>query len=236
MERQSLRPIIEGAHLILNSPLRERGLLAKGNLGQKALLSRINEIPLRDVWGLFSWYEKSEAFAGMVDIGGNRSDFAGKVFEDVAFIHTALGFPYQAVLSPLETKEVFNVLYPNAATIKFSFTESLNGVYLPDGLIVDIGSGIITNSLEYTTAGLNERFFEKIHAFEARKKYLKDLADANLTIVVPNGAIGDFDAVRGRNGIEVIELPFGRTIFRRAIDRFTQKSISKERKGELVAS
>lgn len=159
--------------------LTERRELLTSNVEQRRILSMVKEgqIQLGNWRSLFDWYARSEMFKKVIEsnngnspvsLNGNkyrklRSDFGGRVFEDIAFVYAAVKFAEHIVLSPKETLDVFKRTYHGRRITNFPFgKESIVGVSVPDGLVVDVKTGEVLKILEFSLDRKVNRFAGKI--------------------------------------------------------------------------
>src|SRR3989344_2609695 len=88
----------------------------------------------------------------LIDI---QEKFAAVVFEDLAwrYLQGELGSD-KIVLSPQQTFTLYQIAYPRKRVKKhnFGFTRSIEGVYLPDGLVISVNgeTAFITGVCEYS--------------------------------------------------------------------------------------
>ncbi|MEK7450420.1 MAG: hypothetical protein AAB662_00600 [Patescibacteria group bacterium] len=183
--------------------LSEREELLASNVEQRRVLSMIKEgqiVP--ENWrSLFDWYAQSEMFKKVIEsnngnspvsLNGNthrklRSDFSGRIFEDIAFIYAAVKFAEHIVLSPKETLVVFKRIYPDRKITNFPFgKESIAGVSVPDGLVVDGKTGKVLKILEFSLDRKVNRFAGKIRTILQGKEGLtEEFGGSTFLFVIP---------------------------------------------------
>jgi hypothetical protein len=191
------------------------------NLEQRGILGGLEkgQIPPPDQYQeFFSWYSKSDFLKKVTEgIRGSRAELIGSVFENIAFIGMAVKSG-KTVLSPRETVGVFGKLFPSVQRHLFPFgRESLHGIYVPDGLIID-GEGNIESELEYTCArNPDHSIYEKrIIALRRRIRYMRDKGfteSTNFLLVVPRPHRDSADPYKSIPDITLAELPFDRRVF-----------------------
>lgn len=183
--------------------LTERRELLTSNVEQRRILSMVKEgqIKLEDWRSLFHWYAQSEMFKNVIKSNnGNspislngkkhrklRSDFGGRVFEDIAFIYAAVKFAKYIVLSPKETLDVFKGIYPGSRIVHPSiFQTTISGVSVPDGLIVDPRTGEVLKILEFSLDRKVNRFAGKIRTIlQGRERLNKEFGGGTFLFVIP---------------------------------------------------
>ncbi|MBI2657434.1 hypothetical protein HYX08_01935 [Candidatus Woesearchaeota archaeon] len=140
--------------------------------------------------------------------------FAGKIFEEVAFIYLVQHLRDFTVLSPKRTKRFFDLLYPNASDIANpAGFDSLDRVQVPDGLIVKSygSSRKITGFCEFTITENHEIVERKVKGYLAiQSEHTEFFRRANLYFVTPHEGFRCFPQ---DTRFRMITLPFTRAEF-----------------------
>lgn len=239
-----LRP--KGVDVANPSFLPKRENLLISNAEQKRVLSMVKDgqiIP--DKWReLFSWYAKSDMFRAVLrskdsdslvslDVNENfkpKDDFAGRVFEDIAFIYAAVKFAKYIVLSPKETLDVFSGIYSGARIVNFPFgKESIAGVSVPDGLVIDPKTGKVLKILEFSLVKREDSIGRKISRFKQRRRKLnRDFGGSTLLFVMPQTNPVSEQIRNNGASVSLYQLPFSRRLFRNFVNqRFVESVLGK---------
>lgn len=221
----------------------ERAELFTSNVEQRRILSMVKEgqiVP--EDWGnLFDWYAQSEMFKkviesddgnSLVSLNGNNGskrehDFAGRVFEDIAFIYVAVKFAKHIVLSPKETLDVFKRMYPDPEIINFSpFETTIAGVSVPDGLVVDRETGKVLKILEFSLDKNADRIAGKVRTIlQGRERLNKEFGGSTFLFVMPQTFPVHQSIKDNRASVSSHQLPFNRKDFGGYINYLYERNI-----------
>lgn len=151
-----------------------------------------------------------------------RTDFVGKLFQDMAYmVLTGLQPQSRILLSPMRTRDFYAKLYPKAERTQHRFElDSLAGISAPDGILVEEHEGIerIISVYEFTLTGYDSYFENKYNGFNIDKKHFpKIFANADILFVVPKGYNLRNKAIKNGD-IKIYEMPFTHKQFRNFIN------------------
>lgn len=143
-------------------------------------------------------------------------NFAGVVFQDIAYSICALGCDdSRVVFSPENTSGIWTMLYPNKNIISHRFDQrALENAYVPDGILVDKSKASNTSNrfvfklYEYSLVRMTEENLEKqLNAITIQHKKFPGLfAEASVGFVIP--ITFPLPKLKGeREGIEFLQLP-----------------------------
>lgn len=154
---------------------------------------------------------------GRTDAGKNpysendfRVRFRGKIMEELGY--SVLSSIYESgdrvIISPDETLSYYKNLHPRVGIKRNYFQRSLDGIYTPDGLMIDPKTRRITNILEYTTSLATKREDQirsaLFHTSHSANILLKS---AKIAVVFPDQSISK-ETRRKFSDVELIKLPF----------------------------
>ena len=155
------------------------------------------------------------------EINKLRNDFAGEVFQDIAYSVCALDCDDSRVLlSPEKTSELWITLYPDKEIVTHLYgQEALENAYVPDGLIVDKSKGLVVKLYEYSLVRMNERDLEdQLKAIRIQyERFPWLLSEASVEFVIPM----TFPSPRLRDQedrVKFLQLPITRVEFGHFID------------------
>lgn len=157
--------------------------------------------------------ELSEIISGGKSGKKYRTGFRGKMFERLA--HLTLSAKNagtdKAVISPRKTFEFLKSLNPNATVTEHEAGQtSLDGIYVPDGLIVDMQDGRprIIEVLEYTTSLKTKLNSSQVDNINMLSFSLPALGDVTFVIVYSGQDIPDEERKYFDGIAELEELSF----------------------------
>lgn len=232
-----------GVNLASLSFLPEREGFPTPNTEQKRVLSMVEkgEIPLNDWKSLFKWYARSDMFKAVIkskdgnssiSLNGNKnrklkSDFAGRVFEDIAFIYVAAKFAKHIVLSPEETLGVFRRIYSDPEIINFfPFETTIVGVSVPDGLVIDGKTGKVLKILEFSLDKKVDRIAGKIRTIlQGRERLNKEFGESTFLFVMPQTFPVPQSIRDNGASVSLHQLPFNRKWFGGFINYLFEKCV-----------
>ncbi|MBI4452176.1 hypothetical protein HY637_01985 [Candidatus Woesearchaeota archaeon] len=203
-----------------------------------------------DIDIIFLKFERNELFIQLIEqakayLGGQRSqgeinsfqsDFAGAVYENLAYILLGAAQPQASILlSPDRTAEFYARLHPNAPRRRHPLKgNQIHGFYTPDGAVIDMSGGrlLISSVCDYTLfprenakegARLpKDEYFTKKHL-----RFRQELArfpqlfrNASLSFFIPKNGYRP-KILAGMANFE--EMPFSADEFRKYVDSLTTK-------------
>lgn len=213
--------------------------------GQEALsnLPRLIEESVRDTEDLqrqftgfkpgmdiLSWHKKTDRFKYVCgeaqrfrkgirrssEIDGLHHNFAGVVFQDIAYTVCALDCDdSRVVLSPEKTSEFWTILYPNKKIVYHPYGQkSLGDVYIPDGILVDKSKSFVFKLYEYSLVRMNDENLEKkLKSIRIQHKRFPGLfADTSVEFVIPR-TFPLPELKGGGDKVEFLQLPITRIQF-----------------------
>ncbi|GEM_PF-4854955 len=140
-------------------------------------------------------------------------DFAGMVFQDMAFMFFMFISQTKpeslTLVSPERTRALYRKLFPRATLAHYPFRDdSLSKVNVPDGILVR-EDGSVAAICEYSLNGGHDYFQNKVEGFNRQNEVFgKILNGAKLIVVTPTFR------EHKPSGLEVVELPFNHHQFR----------------------
>jgi len=141
--------------------------------------------------------------------------FAGRLNQDMIYNFFVNREPRPNILlSPERTLEFYKKLYPNKPTTKNTLGfDSLEGISVPDGIIVKEHEGIAA-VCEYTLRGDKETFEKKYNGFCINKEHFPQVfANANLLFAVLSDTYLPISITR-QTEVKVKRIPFKHKQFR----------------------
>jgi len=150
-----------------------------------------------------------------------ENNFAGLVFQDIAYSFCALGCDdSRVVFSPEKTSELWTMLYPNKKIVSHPYGQvTLENVHVPDGILVDKSKNSVSKLYEYSLVRMDEKDLEKqLKAITIQHRKFPGLfAQASVEFVIP--VTFPLPKMEGeREGIEFLQLPITRDQFGHFID------------------
>lgn len=194
-----------------------------------------NLIPTRKE--LFSQFKASEHFQELYASAGkfyrqvhtqdeltkDNESFAGAVFEWIAYSYLKDRFESDncILLPPLDTLEVYRLLFPNARLALHRYENySLYGYSVPDGLLIkeDTGKHLrIKAVFEYSLFGEEDHFAKKYYSFHKdRQKFPELFSEAFFLIATPSTR-NHFE-IESNPDVQSVYLPFTHGQFRNFTD------------------
>lgn len=159
-----------------------------------------------------------------------RSRFVGALFEELTFDAMGGIVEPQVLLPPHSTYEYFQqYLYPHAPLSPHTFTDSLDGISVPDGILLTVGDeeSFPQATYEYTlrqgeNSQVNHNYFRhKYHAHRWRQREFPHLFSGTPLVFVTPSKPGLAEQIQtvGNGDIEVVQLPFSHKAFGVYADR-----------------
>lgn len=172
---------------------------------------------------VFSAYEQSgffkEVFAEAANdalIAENDDEFKRHV-DGFAFSKIAYGYLSahrnhgETVLSSKAALDIQKKTFPQSEVMNYTLGRtSLNGIYVPDGFLVN-PSGKITGVVEYTLSANPQKLSKQYWSFRRIKEEQSELFDATksrFVLVVPNSFKNDM--FQGNSDVECVKVPISR--------------------------
>jgi hypothetical protein len=166
----------------------------------------------------------------------DSSRFAGFLFENLAYLHTAARFAKEdkLVLTPAQTHEFFTLLYPDRQVIEYPYNQKcIASIYQPDGLIVDPWTLQITGMVEYKLHNGQQDFESQTGAFyKERRIHPEFFGGSQFHFITPNSF--QMQPYHTGTDIEFATVPISRsqlTLFQNEI----YQDYSPQRRGATLA-
>ncbi|MBI2051758.1 hypothetical protein HYT33_03285 [Candidatus Roizmanbacteria bacterium] len=162
-------------------------------------------------------YDRAREYLPFYAARGNledfKKDFAGAVYEDLIYTALDAATPEGMILlSPQQTFEFFQDLYPDVPDIHNVFQSSLENVSVPDGLLFRLSSGsalIPKAVLEYTLSSKLAKVQRKIEGWQALKdKFPQLFSNTNYVFVATKTSMEKGYSQRHFQEVNFIYAPF----------------------------